>query len=191
MSTLSTVVERLQKPQTHRRILLAAEIFIVLAALLALLAVQNLTPLTLTLFLVVAQTSIVVGVFLYLVAILTYFLRRHGVSHVHFAPGETIFRQGSEGDFVYSIIDGQVEIVREEPNGEERVINRAGPGEYFGEMALVSHAPRTATVRAVTTVNAVALAQADFLALYSYLPDLHQSIEKVVQQRTTTTATRR
>ena len=186
MDTLSPIVERLQKHQTSRRILLAAEILIVLGALLALLAVQNLTAITLSLFLVVAQTSIVVGVILYLVALLTSFLQRHGVSHVHFAPGEVIFRQGDEGDFLYSIIDGQVEVVREEPEGKEQVIRQLGPGEYFGEMALIRHSPRTATVRALTAVNAVVLSQADFMALYMYLPDLHRSIEKVVQQRPVT-----
>ena len=183
MSTLDPIVERLQKLQTYRRILLAAQILIVLAALLALLAVQNLTPITLSLFLTVALPSIVLGVLLYLVAILTSFLRRHGVSYVHFAPGETIFRQGDEGDFVYSIIDGQVEVIRGEPDREAKVINRLGPGEYFGEMALIRRAPRTATVRTLTAVNAVVLSQADFLALYTYLPDLHRSIEKVMQQR--------
>ena len=183
MSTLDPIVERLQKLQTYRRILLAAQILIVLAVLLALLAVQNLTPITLSLFLTVALPSIVLGVLLYLVASLTSFLRRHGVSHVHFAPGETIFRQGDEGDFVYSIIDGQVEVIREEPDREAKVINRLGPGEYFGEMALIRHAPRTATVRTLTAVNAVVLSQADFLALYTYLPDLHRSIEKIMQQR--------
>ena len=183
MSTLDPIVESLQKLQTHRRILFVAETLIVLAVLIAILAVQDLTPITLTLFLTVALTSIVLGVLLYLVAILTSFLRRHGVSHVHFAPGETIFRQGDEGDFVYSIIDGQVEVVREESEGKEQVIRQMGPGEYFGEMALIRHAPRTATVRAVTAVNAVVLSQADFLALYTYLPDLHRSIEKVMQQR--------
>ena len=183
MDTLNPIVERLQKPHTYRRILLAAEILIVVGALLAFLAVQNLTPITLTLFLTVAQVSIVLGVLLYLVALFTSFLQRHGVSHVHFAPGEIIFRQGDEGDFIYSIIDGRVEVIREEPDGEAKVINKLGPGDYFGEMALIRHAPRTATVRALTAVNAVALSQADFLALYTYLPDLHRSIEKVVQQR--------
>ena len=191
MSTLDPIVERLQKLQTYRRILLAAEILIVLAALLALLAVQNLTPITLSLFLTVALPSIVLGVLLYLVAILTSFLRRHGVSYVHFAPGETIFRQGDEGDFVYSIIDGQVEVIRGEPDREAKVINRLGPGEYFGEMALIRHAPRTATVRTLTAVNAVVLSQADFLALYTYLPDLHRSIEKVMQQRPVPPSTER
>jgi len=183
MSTLDPIVERLQKLQTYRRILLAAQILIVLAALLALLAVQNLTPITLSLFLTVALPSIVLGVLLYLVASLTSFLRRHGVSHVHFAPGETIFRQGDEGDFVYSIIDGQVEVIRGEPDREAKVINRLGPGEYFGEMALIRHAPRTATVRTLTAVNAVVLSQADLLVLYTYLPALHRSIEKIMQQR--------
>jgi hypothetical protein len=168
---------RIQKPQTNRRLLSVATACTVLAALLAGLLALDLNPTSLTLFLLGAQPLIVVGVLLYVLAILADFLRHHGVSRVRFAPGEVIFRQGDPGDFVYTIIDGQVEIVREEPHGEETVINRLGPGEYFGEMALISNAPRTATVRAITAVDAVALARDDFTALYTYLPDLHRSIE--------------
>ena len=190
MSAISAIVARIQKPQTRRRILFVAEILIVLAVLIALLAVQDLTPVTLTLFLVAAQASIIIGVLLYLCVIITDFLRHHGVSQAHFAPGEIIFRQGDPGDFVYTIIEGQVEVVRAEPEEEERVINRLGPGEYFGEMALVSNAPRTATVRALTPVDALTLARADFTALYAYLPDLHRSVEKVMKQRQVPTPAR-
>ncbi len=183
MNVLGALMTRIQKPQTNRRLLSVATACTVLAALLAGLLALDLNPTSLTLFLLGAQPLIVVGVLLYVLAILADFLRHHGVSRVRFAPGEVIFRQGDPGDFVYTIIDGQVEIVREEPHGEETVINRLGPGEYFGEMALISNAPRTATVRAITAVDAVALARDDFTALYTYLPDLHRSIEKVMKQR--------
>jgi hypothetical protein len=187
MNAASPIVERIHKPHISRRVLFAAEILISLAALLAILAVQHLTPLTLTLFLVVAQACIIGGVLLYLAVIVTDFFRHHGVSQMHFAPGEVIFRQGDPGDFVYTIIDGQVEVIRKDLDGEEKVINRLGPGEYFGEMALVSNAPRTATVRAMTPVTALTLARTDFTALYTYLPDLHKSVERVIKQRQATT----
>lgn len=183
MNTLSLFITKIQKPQTNKRLLFIATLCIVLAALIACLMALDLNPTSLTLFLVGAQPLIIVGVLLYVLAIFADFLRYHGVSRVCFVPGEVIFRQGDPGDFVYVITDGQVEIVREEPRGEEKVINRLGPGEYFGEMALISNAPRTATVRAITRVKAVALARDDFTALYTYLPDLHRSIETVMKQR--------
>jgi CRP-like cAMP-binding protein len=186
VNVFRAIVTRLQRPQTNRRILLVATCCIALAALIAYFLAEDLNPTSLTLFLVVAQPLIVVGVLLYLIALFADFLRHHGVSRVHFAPGEVIFRQGDPGDFVYTIIDGRVEVVREESAGEEKVINRLGAGEYFGEMALISNAPRTATVRATTEVDAVAIARDDFTALYMYLPDLHRSIEKVVKQRPVT-----
>ena len=63
------------------------------------------------------------------------------------------------------------------------MLARLGPGEYFGEMALVSDAPRTATVRTVTPVEAVAMARVDFTTLYAYLPDLRRSLDKILEQR--------
>jgi hypothetical protein len=191
MNVVSVLLEKLQRPQTHRRVLFVAEVLIVLAAFLAIVAVQDLNPLTLTLFLLVGLGCIVGGVFAYLLAVVADVLKHRGVSHVHFTPGEIIFRQGDPGDFVYNIVDGQVEVLRKEPAGEERVLNRLGPGEYLGEMALISNAPRTATARAITPVEAVALARADFTALYTYLPDVRRNVEKLIQQRRAADAVRK
>ena len=58
-----------------------------------------------------------------------------------------------------------------------------GPGEYFGEMALLSDAPRTATVRAVTELDAIAMARADFATLYAYLPNLRENVGAVMKAR--------
>ena len=57
----------------------------------------------------------------------------------------------NNGDLVYTIVRGEVEVIREEADGAERLLSKMGPGEYFGEMALISDAPRTATVRASPT----------------------------------------
>ncbi len=74
------------------------------------------------------------------------------------AGGIDIFDQGDEGDLVYIIDQGSVEIIR---NG--RVINTNGPGDYFGEIALLRDIPRTATVRAVDDVHLYALTREVFL----------------------------
>ncbi len=74
------------------------------------------------------------------------------------APGVDIFEQGDEGDMVYIVDQGSVEIIR-----HGAVINTNGPGDYFGEIALLRDIPRTATVRAVDEVHLYALTREAFL----------------------------
>jgi hypothetical protein len=174
---------RLPGPRLRRRVLLVARLLIALAAVIALIAVHYLTAFTLSLFLLVGQGCIVVGALLALGVAITDVLRRRGVAQVHFEPGEIIFRQGDPGDLVYTILRGEVEVIREEADGAERLLAKMGEGEYFGEMALISDAPRTATVRALTPVDAVSMGGSDFTALYAYLPGLRQRVEATMKQR--------
>lgn len=180
-------VLRLPGPRLRRRMLLASRVLIVLAALITLAAVHWLTAFTLSLFLLVGQAFIVTGVLLALAVAVVDVFRRRGVAQVRFAAGETIFVQGDRGDVVYMIVEGQVEAIREEENGEQRLLATMGPGEYFGEMALISEAPRTATVRAKSAVEAVSMGRADFTTLYAYLPDLRQRVETLMQKRAANT----
>ena len=182
MDATSPMVMRIQGPRLRKRILFVAEGLMVLAAVITLLAVQGPGPLRLMFFLVVAQSAIIFSIMIYLAVTITDFLRRHGVSRMRFGPRETIFRQGDPGDFLYIIISGEVEVVREEPDGE-KMLARLGPGEYFGEMALVSDAPRTATLRTVTAVEVATMARMDFTSLYGYLPGLRRTVDKIMQQR--------
>jgi CRP-like cAMP-binding protein len=62
--------------------------------------------------------------------------------------GAVIFQQGSEGDKLYFIHDGQVEIlIRKRPQEPERSQVFLGRGQIFGEMALIDFGKRSATVR--------------------------------------------
>ncbi len=70
-----------------------------------------------------------------------------GLESESYAPGKAIIRQGALGETFYLILDGEVEVVVERPDGREIVINRLKGGQYFGEMALLEHARRNATVR--------------------------------------------
>lgn len=174
---------RIPGQRTRRRVLLAAKIAIATAALITLIAVQRLDAFSISLFLVVGQGLVIVGALLAAFVIATDFFRRRGVAEVSFTAGETVFRQGEPGDLVYVIVSGEAEAVREEPDGEERVLARMGPGEYFGEMALISHAPRSATVRALTRLEAVTMGRSDFTTLYAHLPGLRQNVESVMKVR--------
>lgn len=67
------------------------------------------------------------------------------------AAGETIFTEGESGDLAYLIATGTVGIFRT-VDGEESLLGELEAGQLFGEMALISDKPRTATAKAQTDV---------------------------------------
>lgn len=68
-------------------------------------------------------------------------------------PGEVLFEQGTIGDLIYMVDDGELEIVRELADGDEEVVTVATVGEYFGEIGPLFALPRSATVRAGTAAT--------------------------------------
>jgi CRP-like cAMP-binding protein/tetratricopeptide (TPR) repeat protein len=60
--------------------------------------------------------------------------------------GEVIFKRGDPGDTCYVIIEGQVEVTVPDALGNAVVVSTLGPGDFFGEIALLQSVPRTATV---------------------------------------------
>jgi CRP-like cAMP-binding protein len=75
-----------------------------------------------------------------------------------------------------------VEVVRKE-DGAEQVVARLTKGEYFGEMALISNAPRNATVRSATPVRVAILGKQNFLSMLSLMPHTQEDIMKTVNVR--------
>jgi len=62
--------------------------------------------------------------------------------------GELLFAQGDEGDVAYMVESGEIHLLRERSDGGEELVQRAGPGHYFGELAPLFGMRRTATARA-------------------------------------------
>src|SRR5262245_30735867 len=82
-----------------------------------------------------------------------------------FADGETIFREGERGDAMFVVIEGSVEI-RAPGLGVEVL----GPGEVFGEMALIDQGPRAATVIARSACRVARVPEKRFLYMVRETP---------------------
>jgi NADH dehydrogenase len=108
--------------------------------------------------------------------------RALGVRREYFEPGQVIFREGDRGDWLYVVTEGEVEVVREGAGGATS-LRRLGRGECFGEIALVSDRPRSATVRAVSASNVLAVDRDAFQALFATLPPLKSFFESLIATR--------
>ncbi len=76
-----------------------------------------------------------------------------------------IFEDGSLGDYMYLIQEGQVKVTKMSEDGREKILEMLGPGDFFGEMALLDREPRSASVKTTTACVLLALSRMDFLGL--------------------------
>jgi putative ABC transport system ATP-binding protein len=81
---------------------------------------------------------------------------------VVFQAGETIFEQGSRGELIYVVDQGEVDIIRVRSDRTEEFIATVRTGEYFGELGPLLGFPRSASARARTQVQATAYGARDF-----------------------------
>jgi NADH dehydrogenase len=107
------------------------------------------------------------------------------VSRAYYQPGDVIFRQGDLGSSFFAIESGEVDVLREDA-GVKRSIALLGPGDFFGEMALVLEAPRNATVRARTAVEVVILGQHVFRQISGSLSLWRDLIRDAMTERSRT-----
>ncbi len=98
------------------------------------------------------------------------------------AAGDIIVRQGAPADKFFIIIDGEVEVIRED-DGEARKLATLASGQFFGEMAILRDTPRMATVRAVTPTTLFAMERDAFRGLVAQSMGTTQDFDRVIQQR--------
>jgi NADH dehydrogenase len=105
-----------------------------------------------------------------------------GTAQAHYEEGETVFDEGDTGDSLFMILDGQVEVLKRFGE-EQRAVGLLGPGEYFGEMALLGREARSATARALTPLDLLVLPASDFSALAASLPEFRRGCEEIARRR--------
>jgi CRP-like cAMP-binding protein len=101
-----------------------------------------------------------------------------------FAPGDIVLREGDPADRFYMVIKGEAEATQRGPDGSQLVINRFGPGDYFGEVGLLNDAPRLATVRAKTSLEVMALDRDTFGRLIKSSQTTEDEVRRVAAGRT-------
>jgi len=100
-----------------------------------------------------------------------------------FAAGKEIFREGDPGDGVYVIRDGLVEIAHVVNSQSHRVFSRPGPGEIFGEMAVIEDRPRSATATAAKDTRIYFIPRDEMLALLKRSPGLAFNVLQEISRR--------
>lgn len=101
-----------------------------------------------------------------------------------YAPGDTLVQQGGPGVGLFVIVSGHVQVTQQpEGGGEPRLLATLGPGEVFGEMALLDDLPRSATGIAVDQVHALLITSFDFRALLREDPDMAIRLLAVLSRR--------
>lgn len=96
--------------------------------------------------------------------------------------GEVVFVEGSLGDSMYLIESGQVKVVSN-TGGEERLFAYLGPGNFFGEMALLLNEPRSATVKVDIDAELWVLHKADVDELLEQYPSIAVTISRELSRR--------
>jgi CRP-like cAMP-binding protein/outer membrane biosynthesis protein TonB len=100
-----------------------------------------------------------------------------------FEQDETVIKQGEPGDEMYFIESGRARVVREISATRALVLAELGAGDLFGEMALLTGAPRSATVTALSELNLWVLDQVDFDELVTVYPNLALAVSRLLSER--------
>jgi CRP-like cAMP-binding protein len=92
--------------------------------------------------------------------------------------GKELIREGDFGQEFFVIIDGTAEVLL-----GESPIAELGPGEFFGEMALVDEERRTATVRAISRMRVLVMTRQSFRGMDRAMPQIHEAVVEAIRER--------
>ena len=93
-----------------------------------------------------------------------------------FSVDEVLMRKGDPADSFYLILEGHLKIVTTDARGDEIIINKVGPGETIGELALVDERPRSAGAVALENVEALEMTKDAFFSLLDQRLDVSLGI---------------
>ena len=109
-----------------------------------------------------------------------------GIQNQHFEAGDIVFQQGDLGDSVYVIEEGECDVLQKDAqaiDGVPKLLATLTPGDYFGEMALLSDKSRNATIQARTATNVLIIPKGDFDKLRHSVPAFGEIFRALAKKR--------
>ncbi len=100
-----------------------------------------------------------------------------------FKKGATIINEGEQGDELFIILDGEIDIIKKTLQNEKYVVtslNAANGGVYVGELALIDNDRRSATVEAKTNCECLVLDREDFIRFGDLYPEIGLNITRSI-----------
>jgi CRP/FNR family cyclic AMP-dependent transcriptional regulator len=99
-------------------------------------------------------------------------------------PKNTILiSEGDQSDKLYAILSGKIKVVIIDPEGKEIVVNLLGPGDCFGEIAMIDGETRSATIITTEPTQVLTICKADFTPILTSNPDLMYNLLKVLARK--------
>ena len=102
---------------------------------------------------------------------------------VRFAAGESVVVEGEQGDALFQLVEGRVEVIKLLAEGAERKVAELGPGAIFGEGSAFTGEPRSATVRALQECVLLEVERGDLRELLEENPNLVERLAKLMNDR--------
>ncbi|HXI04308.1 MAG TPA: cyclic nucleotide-binding domain-containing protein [Candidatus Saccharimonadales bacterium] len=112
-------------------------------------------------------------------------LRR--LKHRSYAPGDLIVREGEPGESLFVLSQGRVKVVGTGPGGRAVELAELGEGDFFGEVALLTGRPRTATITSLDETEVLELTRGDLKDLEGRHARIRQVIEDFYEKRVEST----
>ncbi len=100
-----------------------------------------------------------------------------------YSVGEVPVRQGDQGDSFYIIKSGRVDVVVEKSPGEKAVVATIGPGNFFGEMSLLTGAVRTASIHVKSDAEFIVIDKDSFGSTLINNPSIAESLSHILSER--------
>ena len=108
---------------------------------------------------------------------------REAGSRRHYRPGQPVFVEGEPSTHVVVVLEGRIKVARTSADGDEALIEIRGPGELLGEMGVVAGEPRSASLWAVSEVDALTVTADRFLRLIDEQQGLREAILRAFSDR--------
>lgn len=109
-------------------------------------------------------------------------LNQHGTIR-SYPANSILINEGDNTDSLYVVMEGEVKVYASDESGKEVILNMLGPGEYFGELALMDEEPRSASVKTMEPTRVMVISKPDFKLILANHPDMaYNLIQSLTRQ---------